>query len=1842
MAGTADQNTPVDIALSYSDVDINDAETVALFDIGGKFKGSHGAGSAPTGSDFTDGYLHGGGHATVNADGSVTFDPGHAFDYLGAGETADVQFGYRVTDSHGASSTALIDVTVTGENDAPVAFDATATADQNAPATVYLSHYDPDANDIDTVTLFESFGSSSLGGSASSGGHGGGEHDFTDGYLHQGGHATLNADGTVTFDPGHDFDYLAAGETRDVVFDYRVTDLSGATTTASIDITVTGENDAPVIGGLPAGIDVIAGQGTALPTFNVNDIDNSDQMTVTFSAHHGTLAFVPGSIGIISYLGVSGGGDAGDLSISAPVGNNYLQNLFNGSDPGQLGQVVYIGNDGYSGLDDVTITVSDNHGGSVVTHLAVNDTVLAVAPVAVDDHVASVTVLSSVTETFDSGYNATWNPSTGFNIITTPTGFQYTDNGGGSFQNGNNVWGPDITGSEGVGNTNALYSYGNSEPVFQLYRNVATTMPVEMTRQDGGTFSISAANITAFDGTNWGGSFHETVTGYLNNQVVAQQSFDVAYTGDGIYDNVVALTDSGFGSVDRVEFVETAVGNYPYYIVAYQFIDNIQTSITTVGPNEDAPMDINVLANDTDTDPLAVLSVDHFSATSALGAAITLNADGTFHYDPTGSAALQGLHTGDIATDTFTYTVQDQAGHESNIATVSLDVHGIDDKPVAHDIAGATTEDGPVVTLTASVSDDTGDAHTFSNGNSYNGVTAVNNNDGTFTYDPNSTTNLESLAEGETLTDAFSYTVYDQSGNQSSATATVVVTGVNDAPVAGNIVLGLSTLTFDYYNNNVGQTSYNDQNGVYHQLITDDGYQFTDNGGGANQNNGNSYQSGPSITGYYGADYTNALYSYGSPYYYGTGAFSALPIEMTRVDGGTFAIGSANITGYDYNYYYGYNGTLQETVHGYLHGVEVATQSFDVPNTYLGYSHNNEVDLTAPGFSAVDRVEFDITASNNGNYYYGGLYQWIDNISVTGNAQAPTQAPPSLDVDVLAKSSDVDHGAILSVDSFDATSAYGATISLNVDGTLHYDPTHAAAINALLAGQTITDTFTYQVKDEHNALSSPATVSIIEHGVDHAPVLTASAPSDGLVEVGVDGHGHPAAGVSTSTVHLTTSDADTATAAQDVVTYDTAGWSSLGGTLYSRAMIYGTVDLDTSIGQLTYLLDNANPATDALAAGASVTDSLSIGVHDKFGGSASQNVTFSIAGSNDAPVAHDDTFGLKTLTFDNASQYYFGSHLGIADDGFVFTDNGNGYYQYNGINTQEGPLLTAYWGVDNTTAIAAKGYIYDYGNTPVTAQSVEMTKGDGGVFSITSANITGYEWTDYYGQSIGANFHETVHGFRNGVEVATQSFDLLDSYYTHNGIIDLTAPGFAAVDRVDFDLVTTPNYTYYESTTYQWIDNITVRNGINEDTVQHFDTATLLANDTDVDTGDILSVLSVSGASAFGAAVVLNNDGTIGYDPTQAQSLQALAAGQGAADSFTYTVSDGHGGTSTATVNVNVTGVNDAPVAVNDMVSTNEDTQVSIAVLANDTDPDAGDTKTLLSVTSAHHGTAVVSGDHVLYTPVANYNGADSFTYTMQDAAGVTSTATVDVTVNPVTDTYTLSNLVTNGSFENGMTGWTQTAGGVDNVDSNGWQPADGTHSLDMNAFSPGGIHQTLSTVAGVGYTVGFDLSKNPGNQAHATLVVSVDNSSHTSMTYTYNDANTAHDMLWSQQGFTFTATGSTTTLDFTSTYPSGFSFPFNAEGPALDEVVAFSYKAIDNFTTGASGGDVIDLSGLLSSISAPHDATAFSLGFLNFHQSATSTLVQIDSNGGGDDYLNVAVLINEHLTQADTHNYLL
>jgi len=97
--------------------------------------------------------------------------------------------------------------------------------------------------------------------------------------------------------------------------------------------------------------------------------------------------------------------------------------------------------------------------------------------------------------------------------------------------------------------------------------------------------------------------------------------------------------------------------------------------------------------------------------------------------------------------------------------------------------------------------------------------------------------------------------------------------------------------------------------------------------------------------------------------------------------------------------------------------------------------------------------------------------------------------------------------------------------------------------------------------------------------------------------------------------------------------------------------------------------------------------------------------------------------------------------------------------------------------------------------------------------------------------------------------------------------------------------------------------------------------------------------------------------------------------------------------TATATVTVTITATNDAPAAADDAATTAEDTAVTIAVLANDSDLD-GDTLVVGSVGAALHGGAVINPDGtVTYTPAANYNGTDSFSYTIGDGHGGTATA---------------------------------------------------------------------------------------------------------------------------------------------------------------------------------------------------------------------------------------------------------
>ncbi len=170
-------------------------------------------------------------------------------------------------------------------------------------------------------------------------------------------------------------------------------------------------------------------------------------------------------------------------------------------------------------------------------------------------------------------------------------------------------------------------------------------------------------------------------------------------------------------------------------------------------------------------------------------------------------------------------------------------------------------------------------------------------------------------------------------------------------------------------------------------------------------------------------------------------------------------------------------------------------------------------------------------------------------------------------------------------------------------------------------------------------------------------------------------------------------------------------------------------------------------------------------------------------------------------------------------------------------------------------------------------------------------------------------------------------------------------------------------------------------------------TIPVLANDTGV-TGGTVSLVA---APALGTAAV-QADGTVLYTPN---------LNRNGTDAFTYHVTTVGGTVSnTATVTVAISAVNDAPVANPDILSATANIPATLNVLANDTDPDVGDTLSVASVSAVTAAagtlgtaTATAAGNAVSFTATAA--GSYSFSYQARDAAGALSnSATVTVTVS--------------------------------------------------------------------------------------------------------------------------------------------------------------------------------------------------------------------------------------------------
>ncbi|MEW6101505.1 MAG: Ig-like domain-containing protein [Candidatus Omnitrophota bacterium] len=186
---------------------------------------------------------------------------------------------------------------------------------------------------------------------------------------------------------------------------------------------------------------------------------------------------------------------------------------------------------------------------------------------------------------------------------------------------------------------------------------------------------------------------------------------------------------------------------------------------------------------------------------------------------------------------------------------------------------------------------------------------------------------------------------------------------------------------------------------------------------------------------------------------------------------------------------------------------------------------------------------------------------------------------------------------------------------------------------------------------------------------------------------------------------------------------------------------------------------------------------------------------------------------------------------------------------------------------------------------------------------------------------------------------------------------------------------------------------------VNKNTVLNVIAPGVLINDSDPDADPITPSLI---SSTSNGTLTFNIDGSFIYTPN---------LGYVGVDSFTYRLSDGTNISNIAVVTLTV--ANGAPISTNDAYSVDEDATLTIVapgVLGNDTDPD-GDLLSALLAGSVTNGVLTLNSDgSFTYTPNANFNGVDAFTYVANDGSVNGNIATVDITVNPTNDAPVANN----------------------------------------------------------------------------------------------------------------------------------------------------------------------------------------------------------------------------------------
>jgi VCBS repeat-containing protein len=631
---------------------------------------------------------------------------------------------------------------------------------------------------------------------------------------------------------------------------------------------------------------------------------------------------------------------------------------------------------------------------------------------------------------------------------------------------------------------------------------------------------------------------------------------------------------------------------------------------------------------------------------------------------------------------------------------------------------------------------------------------------------------------------------------------------------------------------------------------------------------------------------------------------------------------------------------------------------------------------------------------------HGGTASASVNIDVREGQSAPVTQDDTVSVqedgtvsaagNVLANDSDADAGTTLAVAAPGTFAGVYGTLTLAADGSYSYALNNdSAAVQSLRAGQAVTDSFGYAATDGTTATPGQLIVSII--GSNDAPVVTADAA--GVIEDG--------ATTASGNLLFNDSDADAGT----VLTV--AGPGSFAG-------VYGTLTLATN-GNYSYALNNGAASVQALRNGQVVTDTFSYAATDGTASTPSQLIV-SISGSNDAPVVIADV-------------------AAVSEDG-VTTTSGN--VLVNDSDVDAGTVLTVaapgtYAGAYGTLTLAADGsYSYALNNGSVAVQSLAdgavvtdtfsyvATDGTASTPSQLTINITGSNDAPVVAADVAAVSED-------GAVTASGNVLANDSDADAGTMLTIAAPGTFAGAHGTLTLSADGSYNYVlnnpatqslsegtvvtDTFSYAATDGtvatptqLTISiTGSNDAPVVVADVAAVsedgavmasgnvLANDSDVDDGTVLTV-AAPGAFAGGyGTLTLAADGRYNYVLDSA-AAQFLGEGMVVADTFSYVATDGTASTPSQ-LTISITGSNDAPVVAADVAAVSEDGAVTASgnVLANDSDVDTGTTLTVAApgAFAGAYGTLTLATDGS-YSYVLN-NGSAAV-QSLADGAVVTDT----------------------------------------------------------------------------------------------------------------------------------------------------------------------------------------------------------------------------------------------------------